>query len=135
MAVTKGGKLHGGSEILKNLGKEIGLIEGDIFKGLKLGLPEIQADATQRAPVEFGVLRGSSFTDVDRVRSKIKARVGFVAKYAPYVHEAPMTLKGQPRPSPSKGVFWQSGENKFLEKAVKEGARRLVAVIKRFAKR
>ena len=129
------GRVFGQKIIDDNLSKAIKGIEGDISKGLKLGLAEIQGDATLNAPVEFGVLRGSSFSGIERRGAKTKGRVGFVAKYAPYVHEAPMTLQGQPRPSPSKGVFWQGGGNKFLERAIKEGGARLVATIKRFAKR
>lgn len=130
------GKVRGMKVINENLSKAIKGIEGDITKGLKVGLIEIQHDATLKAPVEFGTLRNSSFTDVVKtITGKIKARVGFVAKYAPYVHEAPMTLEGVPRPSPHKGVYWQGGENKFLEKALKEGTPRLIATIKRFAKR
>ena len=111
-------------------------MKGILQKGLKVGLIKIQHEATLKAPVEFGTLRNSSFTDVIKtITGKIKARVGFVAKYAPYVHEAPMTLEGIPRPSPHKGVYWQGGENKFLEKALKEGAAGLIATVKRFAKR
>ena len=105
---------------LKNLNRVIQQTEGNVRKGLSKAGLFIKAEAVERAPVEFGTLRNSAFSQLSSIsfRGKPSVKVGFTAKYAPYVHEAPMKLKGQPRPG-NKGVYWQGGENKFLEKAVK----------------
>jgi hypothetical protein len=47
--------------------------------------------------------------------------VGFEASYALFVHEAPMTLQGKPRPT--KGRYWDPqgrATNKFLEGPFRE---------------
>lgn len=124
-------KVSGLNKILKNLNKEIQKIEGNTRDGLvKVGL-FVKAEAVERAPVEFGTLRGSAFSQVspNTYRGKPVATIGFTAKYAPYVHEAPMKLKGQPRPG-NRGSYWQGGENKFLEKSVKLNIREIVDIIK-----
>lgn len=130
-------KVSGINDILKNLNKEIEQIEGNTRKGLsKVGL-FVKAEAVERAPVEFGTLRNSAFSQVspNTFRGHPVATIGFTAKYAPYVHEAPMKLKGQPRPSrkgikANSGVYWQGGENKFLEKAVKLNIPEILDIIK-----
>jgi hypothetical protein len=124
-------KVSGINGILKNLNKEIEQIEGNTRKGLsKVGL-FVKAEAVERAPVEFGTLRNSAFSQVspNTFRGYPVATIGFTAKYAPYVHEAPMKLKGQPR-AKRTGVYWQGGENKFLEKAVKLNIPKILDIIK-----
>ena len=130
-------KVTGINDILKNLNKEIKKIEGDTRTGLaKVGL-FVKAEAVERAPVEFGNLRNSAFSQLSSIsfRGNQSVTVGFTAKYAPYVHEAPMKLKGQPRAKRSgiksgSGVYWQGGENKFLEKAVKLNISEILDIIK-----
>lgn len=124
-------KVKGVNEILKNLNRVIQQTEGNTRKGLsKVGL-FVKAEAVERAPVDYGVLRQSAFTQVSPLSFKgfPVVTIGFTAKYAAYVHEMPMKLKGQPR-SGNRGVYWQGGENKFLEKAVKLNIREIVDIIK-----
>lgn len=138
-------------EITKNLSAEIKKIEGNTFKGMrKVGLL-IEGDAVERTPVDTSVLRLSSFSDTEITDNGFTTRVGYTAKYAPWVHEFPMKLKGKPRAhfgrtgTQSKfgpqqriefgggslsGVFWQGGENKFLEKAIKENQSQILSIIK-----
>ena len=125
--------IKGLAQVLKNLNKEINKIEGDTFKGVRAAGLFIKGEAVERAPVEFATLRNSSFTDAERRKNGSVAKVGFTAKYAPYVHEAPMKLKGILRSS-GNGVYWQSGENKFLEKAVKFNASNIISIIAKRAK-
>lgn len=126
-------KIKGLSQVLKNLNKEIDEIEGDTFDGLKAAGLFVKGEAVERAPVEFGILRNSAFTDAERRVNDSVVKVGFTAEYAPYVHEAPMKLKGILRAS-KKGVYWQGGENKFLEKAVKFNVMEIVGIIAKRAK-
>lgn len=56
--------------------------------------------------------------------------VGYTAAYAVFVHEAPMTLKGEKRPT--KGKFWDPqgrAQNKFLEQPARTMQRELGTII------
>lgn len=128
-----GVKVKGLDTLLKNLNKEIQKIEGNTRKGLSKAGLFIKAEAQERAPVDYGVLRNSAFSQISPVTFKgyPVVTVGFTAKYAAWVHEMPMKLKGLPRTSGSKkGVYWQGGENKFLEKAVKWNVKEILNIIK-----
>lgn len=140
-----GVKVKGLDTLLKNLNKEIQKIEGNTRKGLSKAGLFIKAEAQERAPVDYGVLRNSAFSQISPVTFKgyPVVTVGFTAKYAAWVHEMPMTLKGKPRAhfgktregasfggGSGKGVYWQGGENKFLEKAVKWNVKEILNIIK-----
>ena len=127
-------KLAGLNDVIKNLNKEIENIEGDAFDGIKAAGLFIKGEAVERAPVEFGVLRNSAFAQTEKRAKGPVSTVGFTAKYAPYVHEAPMKLKGQPRTGKGKGVYWQGGENKFLEKAIKFNVSEIISIVAKRAK-
>lgn len=136
--------------VLANLSKEIKKIQGGTLKGVKKAAIIVQEDAQDRTPVDFGALRGSAFNQAEMQGNRAVARVGYTQKYAPWVHEMPMTLKGQPRADfgitsnrskfgPQKprkfgggsgrGVYWEGGENKFLEKAIKNNQPLILKVI------
>lgn len=97
----------------------------------------IKRDAVKRAPVDTGNLRSSAYTEVEGGKL---VRVGFSAFYAAWVHEmVGQKLKGQPRADfgktrggesfgggSGKGNYWDSGEPKFLENAVKENRQRIL---------
>ena len=106
-----------------NLNRQIGLIEGDISKGLKAALLFVLGKAIEIAPAEFGVLRSSGFTSVDSV--DLTGRVGFTAKYAPFVHEMPETNNFS---TPDTGP-------KFLEKPIFQNTDAILQIIKKRAKR
>jgi len=155
--MAKSMRVTGERKLMSNINKEIGKIEGDIEGGILAAAKFIQAESQLLTPVDFGLLRNSAFSNVFRTaKSKILGIVGYTAKYAPWVHEAPMTLKGKPRKDfgttsnhsnagPQKpksfgggsgrGVYWQGGENKFLEKAVSRNTSTILNVIKKRAKR
>lgn len=107
--------------LMNNLNREIGKIEGDISKGLKAAMIFIIGEAIPMTPLEHGVLRGSAFTDVDDQ----KARVGFTARYAPFVHEMPDTNNFT---TPDTGP-------KFLQRAIFENTRTIINIIKKRARR
>jgi len=116
-------KLRRSSErnLMRNLNREIAKIEGDISRGLKATMIFIIGEAIPITPKEHGVLRGSAFTSVE----DDKARVGFTAKYAPFVHEMPDTNQFT---TPDTG-------SKFLQRAVFENTRTLINIIKKRAQR
>lgn len=133
-------KVKGIDHMLRNLNRVIQQTEGNTRNGLSKAGLFIKAEAVERAPVEFGTLRQSAFSQLSAIsfNGQPVVTVGFTAKYAAYVHEAPMKLKGQPRPKRSgiqagSGVYWQGGENKFLEKAVKLNIREILGIIQREA--
>lgn len=66
------------------------------------------------------------------IANKEVVTTGYTASYAVYVHEAPMTLKGQKRPKPRKGLYWDPqgrATNKFLEKAARENITQVNSII------
>lgn len=61
--------------------------------------------------------------------------VAYGAYYALYVHEAPMTLKGEPRSlSKKRGNYWDGGENKFLISSIEENKDKIVKILAKYAK-
>lgn len=125
MAVGKTGRIRGNTDILRNLRREVKKIDGDISDGLGVAAKFIEGEAKELTPVQFGVLINSAFSGVARVGGKILARVGFTAKYAPFVHEMPQgTNFGKP-----------GSERKFLERAVIRNTDKILSILRRKAKR
>ena len=113
-------------------------IEGDIAAGLDMAGAHVEGEAVVNAPVEFGDMRRSSFHDVLHSRRATVLRVGFTSEYAAFVHEAPMKLKGKQR-AKRKGIkagsgnYWDGGDNKFLERAVKENQDDIIKIVAKYA--
>ncbi len=127
-------------KVSKNtVAKELKLAIGDILiderKALLAATSYLKAESQQLTPVEFGVLRNSAFSVVFRRGNKMVGRVGYTAKYAPYVHEAPMKLKGKARGGKRKGSYWSTGENKFLEKAYNRNIGTITRILTKRLKR
>ena len=88
----------------------------------------IQGKAQDKAPVEYGNLRASAYTNP----TERGAETGFSAKYALWVHEdVEQILKGEPRPS-GLGTYWNPGEPKFLENAVAENIETVYDIIEAY---
>jgi len=106
--------VDGISNVLSNLNKEIGNIQGRSRGGLLAAGLKVIRLAKERVPVEYGPLKASGYARP----VKDGADVGFSADYAVYVHEnMEQKLKGQPRPS-GLGVYWgPHGQPKFHESA------------------
>ena len=81
-------------------------------------------------PVEFGDLRKSVYTQqFDRGEM---VEVGYTASYAARVHEMPMHGVGMARTGEnSKGTYWDRGENKFLEKALRNNQKNILDIIRK----
>lgn len=116
-------KVKGQAEAARNLNFQIGRIEGDISKGLKAALVFVLGKSIEITPAKHGVLRGSGFTSIDS--RNLIGRVGFTAKYAPFVHEMPETNNFS---TPDTGP-------KFLEKAIFQNTNTILQIIKKRAKR
>lgn len=87
---------------------------------------KVKADSFDMTPVDEGNLRASAYTEVTADTS---VQIGYTSAYAPFVHEnMEQSMKGQPRKSGSKkGFYWETGEPKFLDKAVKNNAAFILA--------
>lgn len=133
-------EVEGLDDVLKNLNGAIEEIDGNVEKGIKAAGFFIKGESQARTPVDQGILRNSAFVKSGNSPEGPFATVGYTAFYAPYVHEAPMKLKGKLRPETrktgdrsGKSFFWDGGENKFLEKAAMENFASIINIITRFA--
>lgn len=122
------GSVTGLDDVLENLNKAIAKIKGDVIAGLLEAGLLIERESDKDLPVEFGNLKGSSYTrrhptDPDAVQ------VGYTAAYAVFVHEATEEkLRGEPRPS-GLGTYWNPGKSKFLENTIEENRLKILMVI------
>ncbi len=75
---------------------------------------------------------------VSKRKDDVAVIVGYTAAYALFVHESiEMKLKGQKRPKPSKGKYWDPqnrAQAKFLEQPARENQKQYADIIKTAAK-
>lgn len=141
-------EVKGLEEVLTNLSDAIKNIEGNVLLGVRAAAAFVKKEAQELTPVDEGILRNSAFYRTVKTKDGPIAHVGYTAKYAAWVHEYPMTLRGQPRADfgktkegdsfgggSGKGFYWDGGENKFLEKAVTRNFSKIVNLIQKFASR
>ena len=108
-------RVEGVETVLRNINRELNDIKGKTIAGLWEAGLQVEREAKLKAPVDTGNLKGSGYTR----RMSDGVEVGFTAKYAAWVHEmVDQKLKGNRRPS--GGNYWEVGEPKFLEKALRE---------------
>lgn len=95
-------------------------------------LISISAQTLPMIPIDTGFLVNSEYRKVKEFLGGYEGEIGYGAFYAPYVHDAPGTLKGQPRADFGKtregisfgggtgqGEYWgPDGEPGFLAKGV-----------------
>lgn len=78
-------------------------------------------NASLMTPVHTSNLINSQYVKTEATATGYRARIGYTANYALYVHEASGKLKGQQRPDingRAQGKFWDpNGEPEFLTKA------------------
>lgn len=120
-------------EILANLNQQIAGIEGRSMAGLMEAGLKIEAASNNRAPSEYGNLRGSSYVRRD-LGGALSVEIGYTAEYAVFVHEnLEMKLRGEERQS-GLGVYWgPQGENKFLEKTLRNNESAILNIIRHHA--
>lgn len=154
MAVTE---VKGLDTVLKNLNKQIKSIEGDIGKGLILGMSLTKADSMKNTPVDTGNLKGSHYLvfntgEVQQDTSfntKTKSGQKVASQHAGHVSESMSDIKSKRGPTAEIGctAFYAeavhenleashiTGEAKFMEKAIRKNTNQILALIKRYAKR
>jgi hypothetical protein len=109
-------KIEGLDDLNRQLRKIAKEAPEAVHRAAFAGALVVQGEAQKKAPVEYGNLRASAYTQ----KIPLGAEVGFTAEYALWVHEnMEEKLRGEPRPS-GLGDYWNPGESKFLEKAVNE---------------
>lgn len=131
--------LKGIEKVVSNLNREIAKIEKRSARGLTVAALRVRRDSQKKTPVDEGNLRASAFTETFKASKGPAAVVGYTAEYALWVHEAPGTLKGLPRPkkkgsSANRGRYWDPqgrAEPKFLEKSAKENEKNILEDIRR----
>jgi hypothetical protein len=127
-------QIYGVQRVLDNITARNGQMALQCQKGLiKAGL-RLQRESQKVVPVEFGSLKASAYTRAEGTGFGTVVQVGYTAAYALYVHEqVGMVLKGQPRPPPRKGKFWDPqgrGQAKFLEEPLRRFTPELVKIVK-----
>jgi len=137
--------MDGLQNVLSNISKEIEGIKNRSLAGLFEAGLKVQALAQKRTPVDSGNLRASAYT---RKTVNGGVEVGFTALYAMSVHEmVGQKLKGQPREDfggtgkgegfgggTGKGKYWDSGQPKFLESALRDNRKNIVDIIAEHSK-
>lgn len=126
--------VKGFDRVMKNLNDQINGIKERSMAGLLEAGLKIEARSNQRVPREYGNLAASSYARKAQ-DGGMAVEIGYTAEYALYVHEdLEMSLKGEARPS-GLGVYWgPNGENKFLEKTLRENQDLIVQIIEQRAK-
>lgn len=90
--------------------------------------------ATLMTPIDTSNLVNSQYRTVSKDGTKVIAAIGYTAKYAAAVHEAPGSLKGRPRMN-GRGNYWDPDANpKFLEQAATENMQEIDSAIKKAMK-
>ena len=117
-------KIKGVQKVLKNLTKEVQKINGRTKEGLRIAALFVEGESNKNTPHDKGVLIGSSFSSVSDTRVGPVARVGYTAKYAPFVHEMPSTNNFS---KPDTGP-------KFLINAVTRNIQTILRIIQKRAK-
>lgn len=115
-----GGKLVGMQQVLartKQIFDEVQSVKA--VRAIKSATFIIRTESATMTPIETSTLINSQFDTVEINGTRITGRVGYSARYALYVHNAPGKLLGLNRPRPSgKGVYWgPHAEPQFLLKA------------------
>lgn len=123
-------KVDGLDQVTANLNKEIQRVRGRNRLGIQKVANFIKGVAVSLAPIEFGPLRQSAFFKTKETPSGPEATIGFTAEYAGAVHEAPEKLRGEKRTGKTaRGNYWDGGENKFLEKAVRRNFTTIINIL------
>ena len=115
-------RLEGLDEVLRNLDKEVKGIRGRNRKGMQAAGLFIKGESMEHTPVspDGGVLVNSAFFSTIEAPKGAILRIGYTAKYAPFVHEMPESNNFT---KPDTGP-------KFLEKAVKNHMAKILEIIR-----
>jgi len=103
--------------------------EGAVYAVLSQG----RALADSMTPIDTSNLINSGYAPQIKIeRGKIIGTVGYTASYAFVVHEAPGTLKGQPRPG-NRGDYWDpNAQPRFLAEGFDQLKSSIPAILKAY---
>lgn len=122
----------GFEEVIRNLNAELAGLEARSRDGLLEAGIQIQAVSDRRVPVEYGNLRGSSYTRFLPEDPNV-VEVGYGAAYAPFVHfNTGEELRGKRRPS-DLGTYWNPGRSLFLQSAIEDNLFKIVDIVRQKA--
>lgn len=119
-------RLEGLEEVNRNLKRRLSQIGGDMTEDFVTAVVlQIRARSAAMTPVMTSNLINSAFHRVYATPMGYAGEMGYGAKYAVFVHEAPGALKGTNTPriksEPRWGNVWDpNGEPEFLKKGVEE---------------
>lgn len=117
-------QIKGQRQVMRNLNRQIGLIKGRTVQGLLAAGLFVENESNKHVPQDKGVLLGSSFTSPGSIGGNPIVKVGYTAKYAPFVHEMSSTNK-----------FSKTGTGpKFLLNAVVTNIAKILSIIARRAR-
>ncbi len=123
-----------GVRVVNRMPQFVDAVQHRAARGILTGLVIGTSEAVSLTPQHTSNLVNSQYKRVEPEGAKIVGRMGYTAEYAMAVHEAPGTLKGQPRPienNKPQGDYWDPrGEPEFLKK----GFERAEPAIKRAIK-
>lgn len=112
-------QIKGQRQVMRNLNRQIGLIKGRTAQGLLAAGLFVENESNKHVPQDKGVLLGSSFTSPGSIGGNPIVKVGYTAKYAPFVHEMP-----------ASNNFSKTGTgSKFLLNAVTQNLRMILSII------
>jgi len=121
MAVgTKPVVITGLDVVLRNLNREILGIKNRTRAGLREAALMVRRRSQQLTPVDTGNLKASAYTEVYDSWEGPGAEIGYMAGYAPYVHEIDKN--------------YRVGQWKFLETALKEKSQEILEIIRKRAR-
>lgn len=123
--------VDGDERVIAALEREIVSAPADQEDGLRAGARVVRREAIPITPRLSGYLRSRFFVVSERTSDGARAGVFNDAEYAAKVHESvEMRLAGVPRPpSIGGGTYWDSGEPKFLEKAMDRNRKEMLFAI------
>lgn len=119
------------ANIIKKLNAEIAKIEKKTASGLAAAGLVIRRDAQEHVPVDLTNLKASAYTDNFTTPSGPVTEIGFTAEYAPWVHEMPGKLAGEPRAN-GRGQYWDpqgKAEPQFLRNALIRQEKKILELI------
>lgn len=131
---TRSISVDGLDKINRSLKTFIAMNEKGAFLGIQKATVFIKGESQEITPHKFGVLVGSAFSSTDR--NSLTGRIGYTAKYAPFVHDMPDPTINNAGGATGffvkvRPVNWTKAGtgNKFLKKAINNNFQAVLNII------
>lgn len=124
--------VQGVQRVINNYRLKVGEISGARTEaGVYAVLSQGGAMAQTMVPMDTSTMLNSQYApQIAQEGGKTVGHLGYTAAYAPWVHEAPGTLAGQPRAN-GNGDYWDpAGEPGFLVKGFDQITGRVMDILK-----